>query len=87
MSSLNWLKPATLAATVVVASILLVAAPVRAQDVTVLRGSPPLTVTTRIIHSIVRLTRLGITSITIRTSITRIMIMVMHIAITDTVYL
>jgi hypothetical protein len=41
MSTLSWLKPITLAATVVVVGALLVAAPVRAQDVTVLRGSPP----------------------------------------------
>lgn len=41
MSSLNWLKPATLAATVVVAGTLLAAVPARAQDVTVLRGSLP----------------------------------------------
>jgi hypothetical protein len=41
MSSLSWLKPATLAATVVVAGTLLAAAPVQAQDITVLRGSPP----------------------------------------------
>ena len=40
MSALSWLKPTTLAATVVVAGTLLVAAPVQAQDVTVLRGSP-----------------------------------------------
>ena len=41
MSLLNWVKPATLAATVVVAGSLLAAAPVQAQDVTVLRGAPP----------------------------------------------
>jgi hypothetical protein len=41
MSTLSWLKPTMLAATVVVAGTLLAAAPVRAQDVTVLRGSPP----------------------------------------------
>ena len=41
MSALSWLKPATIAATVVVAGTLLAAAPVQAQGVTVLRGSPP----------------------------------------------
>src|SRR5260370_29425807 len=40
MSVLSWLKPATLAATVVAAGGLLAPAPVHAQDVTVLRGSP-----------------------------------------------
>src|ERR1700729_2289608 len=39
MSSLSWLKPATLAATAVVAGALLAATPVQAQDVTILRGS------------------------------------------------
>jgi hypothetical protein len=39
MSILSWLRPITLAATVVVGSGLL--APVQAQDVTVLRGTPP----------------------------------------------
>jgi hypothetical protein len=41
MSALSWLKPATIAATVVVAGSLFVTTPVQAQDVTVLRGSPP----------------------------------------------
>ena len=41
MSALSWLKPSTLAATVIVAGTLLATAPVRAQDVTVLRGPPP----------------------------------------------
>jgi len=40
MSALSWLKPATLAATVVAAGSLLAPAPVQAQEVTVLRGSP-----------------------------------------------
>jgi hypothetical protein len=38
----SWLKPATLAATVVAAGTLLAPAPVQAQEVTVLRGSPSL---------------------------------------------
>src|SRR3981189_1806242 len=38
----SWLRPATLAATVVAAAILLAPAPVQAQEVTVLRGSPSL---------------------------------------------
>ena len=37
----SWLKPATLAAMVIVAAGLLASAPVQAQAVTVLRGSPP----------------------------------------------
>jgi hypothetical protein len=41
MSVSSWLKPATLAATVIVAAGLLASAPVQAQAVTVLRGSPP----------------------------------------------
>src|ERR1700682_2301147 len=40
MSVLSWLKPAMLAATVVATGSLLVPAPVRAQEVTVLRESP-----------------------------------------------
>jgi hypothetical protein len=39
MSVLSWLKPTTLAATVVVAGSLLASASVQAQDVTVLRGT------------------------------------------------
>ena len=38
----SWLRPATLAATVVAAGTLLAPAPVQAQEVTVLRGSPSL---------------------------------------------
>jgi hypothetical protein len=41
MSVFSWLKPATLATTVIVAGSLLASAPVQAQAVTVLRGSPP----------------------------------------------
>jgi hypothetical protein len=41
MSVLRWSKPAALAATIVVAGSLLAPAPVQAQTVTVLRGSPP----------------------------------------------
>ena len=41
MSVLSWLKPATLAATVIAAGSSLAPSPVQAQDVTVLRGSPP----------------------------------------------
>jgi hypothetical protein len=41
MSVLSWLKPTTLAATVVVAGSLLAATSAQAQDVTVLRGTPP----------------------------------------------
>jgi hypothetical protein len=40
MSALAWLKPATLAATVVAVGCLLAPAPLQAQEVTVLRGSP-----------------------------------------------
>src|SRR5260221_1990047 len=41
MSVFSWLKPATLASTVIVAGSLLASAPDQAQAVTVLRGSPP----------------------------------------------
>ena len=40
MSVLSWLKPATLATTIVAVGSLFAPAPVQAQDVTVLRGSP-----------------------------------------------
>lgn len=42
MSVLSWLKPATLATMVVAAGSLVAPAPAQAQNVTVLRGSPPL---------------------------------------------
>jgi hypothetical protein len=40
LKTLGWLRPATLAATIVAAGSVLAPAPVQAQDVTVLRGSP-----------------------------------------------
>jgi hypothetical protein len=40
VSVFSWLRPAMLVATVVVASSLLAPAPLRAQEVTILRGSP-----------------------------------------------